>query len=96
MAYNKTKRCRSNCGKTKSGRKKRSTSKKMSKTQKGGDPDQKLSEKFANLKADGMIMIMSITSIEKLDMIDNKMKTQPELYEIFKDLIEVHRQKLQK
>ena len=36
MTYNKTKRCRSNCGKTKSGRKKRSTSKKMSKTKKKG------------------------------------------------------------
>jgi len=96
MTYNKTKRCRSNCGKTKSGRKKRSTSKKMSKTKKGGQPDENLSEKFANLKADGVIMIMSITSIEKLDMLDNNMKTQPELYKIFKDLIEVHRQTLQK
>tara|TARA_B110000967_G_scaffold13337_1_gene12844 strand:+ start:2404 stop:2622 length:219 start_codon:yes stop_codon:yes gene_type:complete len=62
---------------------------------KGGNPtsdtDQKLSEKFADLKADGALMIVTITSIEKMDILENEMKTQPVLYKIFKELIDAHR-----
>ena len=104
MAYNKTKRCVKNGGKNKSTRKKstihkkrRSSRKRSSKMRKGGSgTDEKLSEKFANLKADGALMILNITSIEKMDILENSMKTQPELYKMFKELIDVHRQELEK
>ena len=104
MANNKTKRCVKNGGKNKSTRKKstihkkrRSSRKRSSKMRKGGSgTDEKLSEKFANLKADGALMILNITSIEKMDILENSMKTQPELYKMFKELIDVHRQELEK
>lgn len=104
MAYNKTKRYRNNRGKNKSSRKKstihkkrRSSRKRSSKMRKGGsDTDQNLSEKFANLKEYGALMILNITSIEKMNILENEMKTQPKLYNLFKELIDAHRQELEK
>lgn len=108
MAYNKTKRCVKKGGKNKSSRKKgtlhkkkRGSSRKISsKMRKGGNPpsvtNQQLRDKFNNLKGDGAVMIANITSLEKLDMMDNIFKEQqPMLHDIFKDLIAVRRETLQ-
>lgn len=104
MAYNKTKRYRNNRGKNKSSHKKSTIHKKRrnsrkisSKMRKGGNPPiSDTDQKFYDIRGEGAAMIASITSIEKLDMLEEKMKTQPVVYNIFKELIDVHREALEK
>lgn len=103
MAYNKTKRYRNNRGKNKSSHKKstihkkrRNSRKRSSNTRKGGNPPISDAEKFYDIRGEVAAMIATITSIEKLDMLEEKMKTQPVVYNIFKELIDVHREALEK
>jgi hypothetical protein len=110
MAYNKTKRYRNNRGKNKSTRKqstshkkKRSSRKRSSNMRKGGNPPTSATDskeenrkEYARIWVLGTGWILNINDPKNLDKLEDWMKKDEDLYNMFKESIEYHREKLEK